>query len=67
MAYGANCASIILHRNVLFGIIRSPMKFFDITPVGRILARFSNDINTVDNTLPANLRQWLPCLLRVGS
>lgn len=37
-------------------VLRWPMDLFDITPLGRIVNRFSKDIDTVDNVLPLNIR-----------
>lgn len=65
LAYGAMRASIILHSIIVCNLLKSPMEFFDTTPVGRILARISSDISTVDNTLPANFRQVVPNFCRV--
>ena len=33
--------------------------FFETTPAGRILNRFSRDIETVDSVLPQLFEQWL--------
>ena len=52
-------ASRTMHRTMLDRVMRSPMSFFDTTPLGRIVNRFAKDIDVCDNTLPANLRQWL--------
>eukprot|EP01127_Copromyxa_protea_P009587 TRINITY_DN2277_c0_g1_i1.p1 TRINITY_DN2277_c0_g1~~TRINITY_DN2277_c0_g1_i1.p1 ORF type:complete len:1277 (+),score=324.69 TRINITY_DN2277_c0_g1_i1:241-3831(+) len=41
-------ASDKLHKECLAGMIRSPTSFFDRTPIGRILARFSTDMTIVD-------------------
>lgn len=32
---------------------------FDTTPLGRILNRFSKDVDVVDNILPQVIRSWI--------
>ncbi|KAE9972593.1 hypothetical protein EG328_004908 [Venturia inaequalis] len=44
-------ASRKLHERMAFAIFRSPMEFFETTPAGRILNRFSSDIYRVDEVL----------------
>ncbi|KAH9127139.1 hypothetical protein LEN26_009290, partial [Aphanomyces euteiches] len=42
-----------LHSKLLAKVIQAPVNtFFDITPVGRILNRFSGDLDQVDSQLP---------------
>ena len=44
-------ASRKLHERMAHAIFRSPMSFFETTPSGRILNRFSSDIYKVDEVL----------------
>ncbi|XP_078610231.1 multidrug resistance-associated protein 1-like isoform X2 [Branchiostoma floridae x Branchiostoma japonicum] len=58
-AYGGIRSSLHLHNKSLLNILRSPMQFFDVTPMGRIINRFSQDMNIVDNVIPRIIRMWL--------
>ncbi|KAL8939767.1 MAG: hypothetical protein Q9216_003181 [Gyalolechia sp. 2 TL-2023] len=44
-------ASRKLHEKMAYAVFRSPMSFFETTPTGRILNRFSSDIYRVDEVL----------------
>lgn len=50
-------ASNKLFKRMLQTVVRSPTRFFDQTPTGRILNRFTKDIETADDTLATNVRQ----------
>ena len=45
---GSLHASRILHRKALGRILHPPVRFFDTTPLGRIINRFTRDMDTVD-------------------
>ncbi|KAI0214568.1 Multidrug resistance-associated protein 1 [Lamellibrachia satsuma] len=59
VAHGCVCASRVLHDAMLRRCLRAPMSFFDTTPTGRILNRFSKDLQLIDSKMPIQLRQWL--------
>lgn len=48
-----------IHDLMLDRVIRSPVSFYDINPVGRILNRFSNDIGIIDRLLLTNVFEVL--------
>ncbi|XP_077497103.1 multidrug resistance-associated protein 1-like isoform X2 [Amblyomma americanum] len=57
VAVGANRLSRLLHRDMLERVLRSPVSFFDATPRGRILNRFTADASTLDTRLASYSRQ----------
>ena len=40
-----------MHDEMLSSVLRSPMAFFDSTPAGRILNRFSKDMDESESTI----------------
>lgn len=62
---GALTASKTLHNLLLKTSFRLPMSFFDTTPLGRIMNRFSKDVDIVDITLPNAVRMWIQFFFNV--
>lgn len=66
---GGARASGLLFRSLLWDVVRSPIGFFERTPVGNLLNRFSKETDTVDVDIPDKLRSLLTYafgLLEVG-
>ncbi|KAF9108232.1 hypothetical protein BGX29_002375 [Mortierella sp. GBA35] len=61
MVLAAIRASTILHERLLSKMLRLPMSFFDTTPLGRIVNRFSSDIFSIDELTPWNFINVFMC------
>jgi ABC-type multidrug transport system fused ATPase/permease subunit len=53
--YAGLSASRHMHANLFHSVIYAPMAFFDTTPLGRVMARFSKDVDAVDFNLASQL------------
>ena len=56
-------AALTQHRRLLETVLRAPMSWFDTTPVGRVMNRFSGDMNIIDEVLPAIMQSFVPSAL----
>ncbi|GAQ08636.1 ABC transporter C family member 1 [Aspergillus lentulus] len=58
---GTNASRKMLNQ-ATWHVLRSPMSFFDTTPLGRITHRFTKDIDVMDMSLTDSLRMYLVVL-----
>ena len=58
-AFGGVVAARAIHQKLLKSVVRGKIVFFDTTPIGQILNRFSSDLSTVDDSLPFILNIFL--------
>ncbi|XP_071329266.1 ATP-binding cassette sub-family C member 3 isoform X2 [Trachinotus anak] len=59
LAMGNIGAARKLHHNLLTNKLHTPQSFFDTTPIGRVINRFSKDIYVIDEALPATVLMFL--------
>lgn len=52
-------AAHITHLHMLGAILRAPQAFFESNPLGRMLNRFSKDVDTIDSLIPENIDIWM--------
>lgn len=62
---GGVLASHQLFQQLLSSVMRSPMLFFEQTPIGHLLNRFSRDIDAVDSVIPDKLKSVLGFLFNL--
>ncbi|CAE6433942.1 unnamed protein product [Rhizoctonia solani] len=58
-------ASQSLHRDALDRVLHAPISFFDTTPLGRIMNRFSKDVDTIDNIIGDACRMFIGTLVQI--
>uniref|UniRef100_A0A3P9KLK6 ATP-binding cassette, sub-family C (CFTR/MRP), member 3 n=1 Tax=Oryzias latipes TaxID=8090 RepID=A0A3P9KLK6_ORYLA len=59
LAMGNISAARRLHANLLTNKLHTPQSFFDTTPIGRIINRFSKDVYVIDEALPSTVLMFL--------
>ncbi|KAG9104015.1 hypothetical protein FRC06_006095 [Ceratobasidium sp. 370] len=57
--FGAVRASQRVHDRLVASVLGAPLRWLDSTPVGRITARFTQDIRAVDDSLPTELQNFV--------
>ena len=67
MAIGGVVASRKFYRHLLAKLMRSPMSFYDMTPMGRIMNRYTADILELDLVVPFTLRSMLNTVIQTFS
>ncbi len=58
-------SSRTLHDSMLKSIIRSNMQFFESTPIGRIINRFSKDMHAIEFVMSISFKDFCYCLFDV--
>ncbi|KAG2460889.1 ATP-binding cassette sub-family C member 3 isoform X3 [Polypterus senegalus] len=59
LAMGGIGAARALHSALLDNKFHTPQSFFDTTPIGRIINRFSKDIYVIDEVIPPTILMFL--------
>uniref|UniRef100_H3CYA8 Cystic fibrosis transmembrane conductance regulator n=1 Tax=Tetraodon nigroviridis TaxID=99883 RepID=H3CYA8_TETNG len=54
-----------LHDSMFKAILRTPVLFFDVNPIGRILNRFSKDIGQLDSKMPWIFVDFIQLFLQI--
>ncbi|KAJ7274255.1 P-loop containing nucleoside triphosphate hydrolase protein [Mycena rebaudengoi] len=57
LVFGQLRASKKIHKNLTESILSAPLRWLDVTPTSRIIARVTNDVRAVDDAIPAQLWQ----------
>ncbi|NP_001161802.1 multidrug resistance protein 1 [Oncorhynchus mykiss] len=65
ISLGGIIASRHLHLDLLNNVLRSPMAFFEVTPSGNLLNRFSKEVDAIDCMIPDGLKMMLGYLFKL--
>jgi ATP-binding cassette, subfamily C (CFTR/MRP), member 1 len=65
LAFSGVTGSRHLHEALTATILSAPLQFFDSIPSGRIISRFSSDMDTIDNDIPTSLSSSYDAFLGV--
>ncbi|KAF8247575.1 hypothetical protein K440DRAFT_294896 [Wilcoxina mikolae CBS 423.85] len=63
---GTNSSRVLMQK-AMKSTLRAPMSFFDTTPIGRIVNRFSKDVDVMDNQLTDAIRMYFLTLAIISA
>jgi ABC-type multidrug transport system fused ATPase/permease subunit len=63
--YGSLTASWTIHRRLMGSVSRAKFKFFDVTPLGQLMNRFSKDLEAVDQEVAPIAIGVMSCALAI--
>ena len=64
--FGTN-ASRTIHTDLASSVLRAPLSFFESTPIGRLVQRFSKDLDQIDQQLPSSFGQLVASSIAIAS
>lgn len=54
-----------LFKNMLFAVLRTPLRWIDTVPLGRILNRFTADFSTIDSNIATDFGNTIGCMMGI--
>jgi ABC-type multidrug transport system fused ATPase/permease subunit len=63
--FGSITASWTIHRRLMQSVTRAKFKFFDVTPLGQLMNRFSKDLEAVDQEVAPVAIGVMSCALAI--
>ncbi|QRW00087.1 ABC transporter transmembrane region [Ceratobasidium sp. AG-Ba] len=63
---GSVRASRHIHDRLLASLLAAPLRWFDSTPSGRITSRFTQDIRSIDGSLPNTLQKLVDLTIQLA-
>ncbi|KAJ2368208.1 hypothetical protein H4S01_001716, partial [Coemansia sp. RSA 2610] len=64
---GAQRAARKYHEHLFTRLINAVPRFFDCTPIGRVISRFSRDMRTIDDSILGSITVLIVQITQVGS
>ncbi|KAJ3093774.1 hypothetical protein HDU97_009045, partial [Phlyctochytrium planicorne] len=64
--YGSIQAGRNIHRRMMNRLVRAPVKFFEVTPMGRIVNRFTKDMSSVDRAIASSAGNSIYNIVLIG-